>query len=141
MPVANRTLFRFSKQLKMIMLISGLTHPRWRTLQEVALLTRPVRCSKSNTDAVELDTWVLDKFERLLKNTSRSQEVQQQGAFFFLHLLGLDTTGHAYRPQSMEYFRNIQAVDALIKRVTELAQEVFQDDKTAFIFTADHGMS
>ena len=84
---------------------------------------------------------MLDKFEELLLNQSLTKELGKPHTFFLLHLLGLDTTGHAYRPDSMEYYRNIQAVDALIRHVVDLAKEAFGDDKTAFIFTADHGMS
>ncbi|KXN81842.1 GPI ethanolamine phosphate transferase 1 [Leucoagaricus sp. SymC.cos] len=60
---------------------------------------------------------------------------------FFLHLLGLDTTGHSYRPHSTEYMRNIQAVDKIVQRTEEILREFYNDDETSYIFTADHGMS
>jgi phosphatidylinositol glycan class N len=136
-----RTLCRYSRARKTTTSTLGSTPLRWRTLRRVSF---PCHCClpvSTFKDAVELDVWVLDKFAALLANTSEAATLRQPGTMIFLHLLGLDTTGHAYRPQSMEYFRNIQAVDALLKRVVQLVQEFFEDDRTAFIFTADHGMS
>ncbi|KAM0748161.1 PigN-domain-containing protein [Meredithblackwellia eburnea MCA 4105] len=64
------------------------------------------------------------------------------GNIFFLHLLGLDTTGHSYRPHGPEYHRNIRVVDHVLARVDRLFREYFgDDDDTLFVFTADHGMS
>lgn len=60
---------------------------------------------------------------------------------FFLHLLGIDTAGHASRPYSDKYLRNIQHVDAGVKKIHKLVNDFYKDDKTAWIFTADHGMS
>jgi phosphatidylinositol glycan class N len=56
-------------------------------------------------------------------------------------LLGLDTNGHGHLPHSKEYLENIQIVDKGLRRVEKLIQDFYQDDKTAFIMSADHGMS
>ncbi|KAG6336740.1 hypothetical protein ID866_2345 [Astraeus odoratus] len=65
--------------------------------------------------ATALDTWVLDQLRNLFQNASTDAtldlHLRQDKVIFFLHLLGLDTTGHAYRPYSKEYMRNIQVVD------------------------------
>ncbi|GAA6064433.1 hypothetical protein JCM10212_006095, partial [Sporobolomyces blumeae] len=96
-------------------------------------------------DATALDLWVLDQLERLFKNASTSRNVgetlKQEGNVFFLHLLGLDTTGHSYRPHGPEYHRNIRVVDHVVKRTVDLVSNFYGDDETAFVFTADHGMS
>jgi GPI ethanolamine phosphate transferase 1 len=36
---------------------------------------------------------------------------------------------------------NIQVVDAIVKQTEALFSEFYGDDQTAFVFTADHGMS
>lgn len=113
-------------------------------------------------DAKELDLWVLDRLRDLFHNASGDGDLEKQlkeeQTVFFLHLLGLDTTGHSYRPHSkvgrflntillvvltrfQEYMENIQIVDSIVERTEELFNEFFQDDKTAYVFTADHGMS
>ena len=67
--------------------------------------------------------------------------LRQNKNVFFLHLLGLDVTGHAFRPYSREYLHNIKVVDQGVKEITKLVEDFYADGKTAFIFTADHGMS
>ncbi|KAL6717065.1 Glycosyl phosphatidyl inositol anchor synthesis [Lecanora helva] len=96
-------------------------------------------------DATMLDTWVFDKvrslFSAAAKNSTLDSALRQDKNVFFLHLLGLDTTGHAYRPYSKEYLHNIKIVDRGVKEMTKLIDDFFGDGKTAFVFTADHGMS
>ena len=56
-------------------------------------------------------------------------------------MLGLDTNGHAHRPHSKEYLDNIKVVDQGLEKIEALMNDFYGDDKTAFIVTADHGMS
>ncbi|CAD6565782.1 MAG: Glycosyl phosphatidyl inositol anchor synthesis [Alectoria sarmentosa] len=96
-------------------------------------------------DATQLDTWVFDKakalFSAAAKNTTLDHALRQDKNVFFLHLLGLDTTGHSYRPYSEEYLHNIKVVDQGVREMTKLIEDFYGDGKTAFVFTADHGMS
>ncbi|KAI9821171.1 MAG: Glycosyl phosphatidyl inositol anchor synthesis [Pycnora praestabilis] len=96
-------------------------------------------------DATQLDTWVFDKVNELFAsaatNSSLNSTLREEKSVFFLHLLGLDTTGHAYRPYSREYLHNIKIVDKGVGKITQLVESFYGDGKTAFIFTADHGMS
>ncbi|KAK7059142.1 Glycosyl phosphatidyl inositol anchor synthesis [Paramarasmius palmivorus] len=96
-------------------------------------------------DATALDTWVLDNFKTLLKNATTDpvldSQLREEKVIIFLHLLGLDTTGHSYRPHSKEYMRNIQVVDKIVKETEELISDFYKDQLTSYIFTADHGMS
>ncbi|KAL4070212.1 Phosphatidylinositolglycan class N-domain-containing protein [Scleroderma yunnanense] len=96
-------------------------------------------------DATALDTWVLDQLRTLFHNASTdatlSSHLHEDKVVFFLHLLGLDTTGHAYRPYSKEYMRNIQVVDSIVSKAESLMSQFYGDDETSFVFTADHGMS
>ncbi|EJU01116.1 GPI ethanolamine phosphate transferase 1 [Dacryopinax primogenitus] len=96
-------------------------------------------------DAKALDVWVLDRFRELLANATRDakldEEMRAERTVFFLHLLGLDTTGHSYRPHSKEYMQNIQLVDNIVEQVESLISSFYKDDRTAYVFNADHGMS
>ncbi|PHH68108.1 hypothetical protein CDD82_834 [Ophiocordyceps australis] len=96
-------------------------------------------------DATRLDYWVFDHVKDLFalaaSNQTLAQALRQDRSIFFLHLLGLDTSGHAYRPYSNEYLYNIKVVDEGVEQVTNLFHSFFGDDRTAFVFTADHGMS
>jgi len=41
-----------------------------------------------------------------------------------------------------QYLENIKVVDKGIERITEMFEDVFDNDgKTAYVFTADHGMT
>ncbi|KIY52039.1 PigN-domain-containing protein [Fistulina hepatica ATCC 64428] len=98
-------------------------------------------------DATALDTWVMDQLSELFRNASfddaLNRQLRSDKVVFFMHLLGLDTTGHSYRPFSEEYMRNVQVVDSIVQR-TEAAFAAFYGadaDKTSYVFTADHGMS
>ncbi|XP_072376667.1 GPI ethanolamine phosphate transferase 1-like [Diabrotica undecimpunctata] len=93
-----------------------------------------------------LDTWVFEKVNVFLKNEVKSctpdcDQYFTSGNTFFLHLLGIDTAGHGYKPHSKEYKDNIRLVDRNIAIITELFNNVYQDGLTAFVFTADHGMT
>jgi GPI ethanolamine phosphate transferase 1 len=96
-------------------------------------------------DATHLDIWVFDRVKALFAEASRNATLdaalREDKLVFFLHLLGLDMTGHSYRPYSKEYLHNIKVVDQGVQEVTRLIEEFYNDDKTAFVFTADHGMS
>ena len=96
-------------------------------------------------DATELDYWVFDHVKEFFAQAETDKQLdgqlRQDRNVFFLHLLGLDTTGHSYRPYSREYLHNIKVVDQGVQEITELIQNFYDDDETAFVFTADHGMS
>ncbi|RXN25792.1 GPI ethanolamine phosphate transferase 1 [Labeo rohita] len=86
----------------------------------------PEREDFASTDASRLDTWVFDE----VKNV------------FFLHLLGIDTNGHAHRPMSKEYLENIDLVDAGVAEIVSVMDDFYgHDGKTAYVFTSDHGMT
>jgi GPI ethanolamine phosphate transferase 1 len=99
-----------------------------------------------SSDATALDIWVFDKvkamFAEAKTNKTLDAMLREDQVVFFLHLLGLDTTGHGFRPYSKEYLHNIKVVDQGVEEITKLMEEFYGDDgETAYVFTADHGMS
>lgn len=96
-------------------------------------------------DATQLDIWVFDKVKALFASARTdpklNAKLREDKIVFFLHLLGLDTSGHSYRPYSKEYLHNIKVVDQGVREITEVIEDFYGDDETAFVFTADHGMS
>ncbi|KAK6533848.1 Glycosyl phosphatidyl inositol anchor synthesis [Arthrobotrys megalospora] len=97
-------------------------------------------------DGTKLDTWVFDHvrdfFIQAAADDKLRAAVNGDKIVFFLHLLGLDTAGHGYRPYSQEYLRNIQVVDDGVRELVDTVNRFYGNDgKTAWVFTADHGMS
>ncbi|XP_068712395.1 GPI ethanolamine phosphate transferase 1-like [Montipora foliosa] len=97
-------------------------------------------------DASKLDTWVFEKVQQFFgsarNNDTLRQMLLQDQIVFFLHLLGIDTNGHAHRPTSTEYLKNIGVVDKGIQEIEKLIEKFYDHDGlTAYVVTADHGMT
>ncbi|MGH0152260.1 UNVERIFIED_CONTAM: hypothetical protein FKN15_058826 [Acipenser sinensis] len=97
-------------------------------------------------DASKLDTWVFDEvknfFQSAKGNETLLSQLHKEKIVFFLHLLGLDTNGHAHRPMSRDYLENIKIVDDGIKELVSVIEDFYgMDEKTAYVFTSDHGMT
>ncbi|XP_071443587.1 GPI ethanolamine phosphate transferase 1 [Hetaerina americana] len=94
-----------------------------------------------------LDDWVFTKFEdfmrhKALRETYHSKRIHRSGIVFFLHLLAMDTAGHTFKPHSWEYQRNIELINNGLQKVVGLVEDFYgHDGKTAYILTADHGMT
>ncbi|KAK1617716.1 hypothetical protein QYE76_023233 [Lolium multiflorum] len=97
------------------------------------------------TDASFLDHWSFDQFEGLLNRSHDDVKLRQlllqDKLVIFLHLLGCDSNGHAHRPYSSIYLNNVKVVDEIAERMYNLMESYFNDNQTAYVFTADHGMS
>uniref|UniRef100_A0A4X1TSN3 GPI ethanolamine phosphate transferase 1 n=1 Tax=Sus scrofa TaxID=9823 RepID=A0A4X1TSN3_PIG len=97
-------------------------------------------------DVTKLDTWVFDNVKELFRGARNNQslfsKLNEDKIVFFLHLLGIDTNGHAHRPSSRDYLDNIKIVDDGLKEIESTLKDFYgNDEKTAFIFTSDHGMT
>ena len=95
-----------------------------------------------NYDLIEISLQVERFFQSALENTSLQLQLREEGNMFFLHLLGCDTNGHVHKPHSEQYRDNINSVDEGIRRMVSVVEKYFrQDGRTAYILTADHGMT
>lgn len=98
-----------------------------------------------NADASFLDEWSFDQFQSLLNRSNEDPKLkrllEQDNLVVFLHLLGCDSNGHAHRPFSSIYLNNVKVVDHIAERVYNLLENYYKDNRTSYIFTADHGMS
>ncbi|VDN10134.1 unnamed protein product [Dibothriocephalus latus] len=100
----------------------------------------------------QIDDWVVDKFSAFMVNNSHLllteegvREDFRRGNFIFLHLSAADQLGHTAKPNSPEYVKMIRNLDSNIGRIMKLFSDLpFGEDillETAFILTADHGMT
>ncbi|CAH1961532.1 unnamed protein product [Acanthoscelides obtectus] len=94
----------------------------------------------------KLDKWVFDKVFNFLKNdvekcTISCEKYHESGNMFFLHLLGVDTAGHGFKPANLQYTYNIQFVDQYVNKSYQEFERLYNDKSTVYVFTADHGMS
>ncbi|WCJ20909.1 GPI ethanolamine phosphate transferase 1 [Euphorbia peplus] len=115
----------------------ALPHSTWKTY--------PHEFEDFATDASFLDEWSFDQFQSLLNRSNEDPSLKelllQDNLVIFLHLLGCDSNGHAHRPYSSIYLNNVKVVDRIAERVYSLLEDYYKDNRTAYVFTADHGMS
>uniref|UniRef100_A0A8C6MH85 GPI ethanolamine phosphate transferase 1 n=1 Tax=Nothobranchius furzeri TaxID=105023 RepID=A0A8C6MH85_NOTFU len=100
----------------------------------------------ASTDASRLDTWVFTQvksfFQSSESNSTLKASLLEDKNIFFLHLLGIDTNGHAHRPMSKEYLDNIVLVDRGVAELVDVIEDFFgRDGRTTYVFTSDHGMT
>ncbi|RUS89593.1 hypothetical protein EGW08_002611 [Elysia chlorotica] len=99
----------------------------------------------AGSDMTRLDTWVFDQvkdfFTTASDNKTLYSALQQDKIVMFLHLLGIDTHGHSNKPHSKDYLNNIRVVDKGIKDIVGVVNDFYKDKRTAFVLTADHGMT
>ena len=112
----------------------------------------------ASNDHAALDEWVFDRAIEVLRGNVTEEEaangatveleraaLEGDRVVFLLHLLGLDSAGHAHKPFGEAYAKNVRVVDDGVRRLSAAFKERFGSDEkdggTAFVFTADHGMS
>ncbi|KAG7200113.1 hypothetical protein KM043_000557 [Ampulex compressa] len=94
----------------------------------------------SSGQVLRLDSWVFDKYFNWLE-TEADKMKSMDGIIIYFHLLGCDTTGHSAKPHSKAYIENMNYVDRKIQEVVQKTETFFENGSTAYIFTADHGMT
>lgn len=59
---------------------------------------------------------------------------------FLIHLIQLDGMGHYHGPRSEEVRNHLISLDSYYENLEKFFNDFYQDNKTTFIITADHGM-
>ncbi|XP_058187105.1 GPI ethanolamine phosphate transferase 1 [Rhododendron vialii] len=133
----SRHTFAFGSPDIIPIFCSALPHSTWNSY--------PHEFEDFATDASFLDEWSFDQFQSLLNRSNEDPKLKQlllqDNLVIFLHLLGCDSNGHAHRPYSSIYLNNVKVVDRIAESVYDVLESYFNDNRTAYIFTADHGMS
>lgn len=98
-----------------------------------------------SSDPSQSDAWVFDRvkifLQQIRENKTLENMVNENGVILFLHLLAMDTVGHALKPWTAGYTKAMQFLDTGLASIVADLEEVFRDGKTAYVFTADHGMT
>ncbi|XP_050437508.1 GPI ethanolamine phosphate transferase 1 [Adelges cooleyi] len=98
-----------------------------------------------NGSSALLSEWVFDKIKSFIEYSKIDASIQTMLAtkklIFFLHLLGTDVSGHIDKPHSKEYLDNLVVIENGVKETVELLESFYNDNRTAYIFTSDHGMT
>ncbi|CAL1679696.1 unnamed protein product [Lasius platythorax] len=97
--------------------------------------------SNLNNQTMRLDSWVFNAYLEWLQSSVAETLRNQNGIILFFHLLGCDTLGHAKKPHSRQYVENMNYVDLRIEETVNVTENFFGKGTTAYIFTADHGMT
>lgn len=133
----SRHTFAFGSPDIVPIFCGALPHSTWKSY--------PHEFEDFATDASFLDEWSFHQFQSLFNRSKEDPKLKdlllQDNLVIFLHLLGCDSNGHAHRPFSSIYLNNVKVVDNIAARVYNLLEDYFKDNRTAYIFTADHGMS
>lgn len=60
------------------------------------------RMQDFSNPSIELDRWVMDRVQEIFDETEEEKcdEFCAPETIYFLHLLGMDNAGHAYKPYS-----------------------------------------
>lgn len=91
-------------------------------------------------DAYEEDEWVFKRVKLLLQQKREALQ-RAQNVVFFLHLLGLDTAGHVHKPGAPKFRRTLEKTEKGVYAIYQEFERVFPDKRTAYLLTADHGMT
>ncbi|XP_036673431.3 GPI ethanolamine phosphate transferase 1 [Drosophila suzukii] len=88
------------------------------------------------------DKWSFEKVEKFFKNGDNIREWRNiKSAVFFVYLADMDIAAHRFKPHSNKFYKKLQYTQRGIRRTYELFERVFNDSRTAYLMTSDHGMN
>lgn len=74
------------------------------------------------------------------KNSELYKKLNSNKIAFLIHLVQTDSIGHFYGPKSNEIRSHLIELDSYYEKLYNFFNEFYNDNKTTFIITADHGM-
>ncbi|KAJ9469028.1 GPI ethanolamine phosphate transferase 1 [Diplonema papillatum] len=101
-------------------------------------------------DPAAVDEWVLEAMTRFFNETAPANpaldaELRGDRTAFFLHFLGMDSAGHKYGTGGEGYVETLAHADKCLRGVVDAFSSFYGEGhdrtETAFVITADHGMT
>ncbi|KAH8382647.1 hypothetical protein KR009_004588 [Drosophila setifemur] len=91
---------------------------------------------------LENDEWVFGQVRQFLTSEHNVRSLlNATSLLFFVYLPDVDSVGHAKGPTSSKFREKLLKTQLGIRMTYELFESVFNDNRTAYILTADHGMT
>lgn len=88
------------------------------------------------------DNWVFDKVRQFLASNDNVQTVKEKlPAMFLVYLGDLDLAGHSAKPNTDDYLKILNNTQSGIGEMYELFESTFNDKRTVYLMTSDHGMT
>ncbi|XP_017035459.1 GPI ethanolamine phosphate transferase 1-like [Drosophila kikkawai] len=101
----------------------------------------PLRFTVGRRKSYQFDAWVFKEIEEFLARRDNVKEVyNHKGAVFFVYLADMDLWAHRYTPLSPRFNRQLLHTQKGIHTSYEFFEQVFNDSRTAYLWTSDHGM-
>ena len=92
-----------------------------------------------------LDSWVAANLTSFLSSTEtqNNPDLHKSEIIFFLHFLAMDSAGHKFGTASSTagYYETLSNLDRCLEDSFNAIKNFYGDEDTAFVITADHGMT
>ena len=91
---------------------------------------------------IKVFTTMMELFEKANqdKNGELYKNLHKTKISFLYHLIQTDTIGHKDGPKSERLIKHIKEMDPYFQKIERAFNDFYQDNRTTFIITADHGM-
>ncbi|KAH8251956.1 hypothetical protein KR038_011930 [Drosophila bunnanda] len=102
----------------------------------------PLRFTLGHKKDLQFDAWVFKEVEEFLARSDNVREVLSlKGVVFFVYLADMDAWSHRYTPLSPEFENKLLHTQKGIITTYKLFEKTFNDSRTAYLLTSDHGMA
>uniref|UniRef100_A0A6P4ED78 GPI ethanolamine phosphate transferase 1 n=1 Tax=Drosophila rhopaloa TaxID=1041015 RepID=A0A6P4ED78_DRORH len=91
---------------------------------------------------LKLDEWVFGKVRSFLTKEENVRPLRNTtSVVFFIYLADIDLAGHAFMPYGSNFKEKLHFTQRGIRQTFDLFESVFNDSRTVYLMTADHGMN